>query len=331
MIDGGANILGSKMQKGIRVVIAKEKQLPIDVNEFSYFELSLGQGASYKIIKGSTIPESWKNAIEEIERHDLRKIIVIGGVDVGKSTFCAFLANSFFKFGIQISVIDADIGQSDLGPPTTIGLGLVTNHISNLSSAKIVNLFFIGDIKPDRVNNKVIFGIKKLLNNARASSPTVINTDGWIKGMDALSFKKKLIKEISPDLILGMSNKKDLNHIYKNFNSHYLYLNPSKFVKKRSREERRELREYGYRKYLKNASTKYISLGSTKVESENSLEENRLVGLIDHEGVLLGIGILKDFDKIKRVVKIYTPIEKTNELYKIEIGSVKVSEFGREL
>ncbi len=331
MIDGEANILGSKMQKSNRVIIAKERQLPIDIKEFSHFELSLGQDACYKIIKGSTIPESWKSVIKEIERHDLKKIIVIGGVDVGKNTFCTFLANSFLKFGIQIFVIDADIGQSDLGPPTTIGLGQVTNHILNLSSTKIVNLFFIGDIKPDRVTNKVIFGIKKLLNYVSASSPSVINTDGWIKGMDALSFKKKLVKEISPDLILNMSNKRDLNHIYKNFDGHHLYLNPSKLVKKRSREERRKLREYGYRKYLKNASIKYISLDSTKVESEKSLEENKLIGLIDRKGMLIEIGILKDFDKIKRVMKIYTPIEKINKLHKIEIGSVKVSEFGKEL
>ena len=331
LVRGKANILGANMHKDKRVVVSKERQLAIETEVQSSFELILGEGANYKIIQGSTIPDSWKRVIEEVMSNNYRKIIVIGGVDSGKSTFCVFMANSFLKSGIQTALIDADIGQSDLGPPTTVGLGLVTDNIMSLSLVEVISLFFVGHIKPNHVANKVILGIKKFSKCLKTSLPIIINTDGWIESVEATAYKKRMIDEVFPDLIVSIGKKIDVNCINKNFENNFRYLSSSEFVKKRSREERRKLRECGYRRYLRKASLNSLSLDRTKIEPVKYIEsKNRLVGLIDKKGLLLGIGILKSFDKMRGVMKIYTPVEKNKELCRIEIGFIRLSEFGRE-
>ena len=49
-------------------------------------------------------------------------VLVIGATDAGKSTFCRFLADVALAKGCKVACVDADIGQSQIGPPTTIGV-----------------------------------------------------------------------------------------------------------------------------------------------------------------------------------------------------------------
>ena len=49
-------------------------------------------------------------------------VLVIGATDAGKSTFCRFLADFALAKGFKVACVDADIGQSQIGPPTTIGV-----------------------------------------------------------------------------------------------------------------------------------------------------------------------------------------------------------------
>ena len=49
-------------------------------------------------------------------------VLVIGATDVGKSTFCRFLVDSAVDRGLKTVFVDTDVGQSQIGPPTTIGM-----------------------------------------------------------------------------------------------------------------------------------------------------------------------------------------------------------------
>ncbi|MCL6558748.1 MAG: hypothetical protein K6U74_08060 [Firmicutes bacterium] len=69
--------------------------------------------------EGITIPESWRRLQKLTEKWG-GVFMVIGGVSSGKSTFVKFLASSFLKRDKKIAIIDADIGQSWIGPPTTV-------------------------------------------------------------------------------------------------------------------------------------------------------------------------------------------------------------------
>lgn len=333
--NGKANILGAEISLGRKIIVLKEQQLIVKADTSSSFVINLGKNAKYKVVQGSTIPNSWKEIVKRIQKENYERIIVIGDVDSGKSTICTFLANSFLKSGLETKLIDADIGQSDIGPPTTIGLGHMNCYINGLSFVKVTRLFFIGDTTPNQVIDKVILGIKKISDYVESSKlPLIINTDGWIIGPEAINYKRKILNTTSPDLILGIGEVNNFEKIIQNDEKGiFNFLHSSNYVKKRSKDERRNLREYGYRKYLENGSIKRISLYKVQFEGiDNYLDHRgRLLGLLNEEGFLQGIGVLKEFNESKGEIRIYTPVRNLDGVSKIEVGSIILSESGKEL
>ncbi|MBO3755129.1 MAG: hypothetical protein FGF53_09715, partial [Candidatus Brockarchaeota archaeon] len=234
----------------------------------------------------------------------------------------------------------ADIGQSDIGPPTTIGLSVVENHLINLSSVTANALFFVGYISPSPVVGKVILGVKKLLNLPSISSlPAIINTDGWVADEGAIAYKVRMINEISSDIVIGIERESEVDPILDLVKGISIRVESPSFLKKRSREDRKRLREYKYRKYLEGSKAVYLPLDQIEIRGLSVKElmkssglaekQNLILGLLDRNDLLLGIGILKDFDREGNMLKVYTPIQK--EAFAAEVGAVKITEEGKEI
>ena len=81
---------------------------------------------------------------------DARVTIVIGASDAGKSTLVAALASALVSRGARVAVVDGDVGQSEIGPPTTVGLGHVTGPVTRVSEAASLALQFVGVSSPAR-------------------------------------------------------------------------------------------------------------------------------------------------------------------------------------
>ena len=47
------------------------------------------------------IPDSWKEALEIIVHKQPKRILVLGGVDVGKSTLCLYLLRELLERGFH--------------------------------------------------------------------------------------------------------------------------------------------------------------------------------------------------------------------------------------
>lgn len=330
LIQGMATILGAPVESGKRIVVGEDKQIPIFISEDSIFDCSFGENASHVEVDGNTIPTSWREAADAILELDGSKTIVIGDIDTGKSTFCTYLANLTIRRGMKIWVLDADIGQSDLGPPTTISLGLADRYLTNLSSIKADRMFFVGYTSPSSVTEKVIFGIRKLASHA-SPPPLVINTDGWVANDQAASYKVKMISELAPDIVIGIERLQEIDAILDSVNAMSIRIQPPAFIKPRSREQRKRLREKSYRRFLKDAKTITLPVDIVKTASWARLEnyENLIVGLLDCEGFLLSMGTLKQIDSKRRLAKIYS--SQVNGLTSVEIGAVRISESGKEI
>ena len=330
LVEGTATVLGAPVETGKKIVVGEEKQVPIFMSEDSLFDCSFGEHGSHVEANGNTIPTSWREATDAILELDKSKTIVIGDIDTGKSTFCTYLANLTVRSEMGIWVLDADIGQSDLGPPTTISLGLANKYITNLSSIKADRMFFVGYTSPSSVTDKVIFGIKKLASHA-SPPPLVINTDGWVADDQAASHKVKMINELAPDIVVGIERVHEIDAILDSVNAMSIRIHPPDFVKPRSREQRKRLRENCYRRFLTDAKTITLPVDMVKISSGTHPQrnENLIVGLLDRNEFLLGIGILKEVDSQRRSAKIYS--QEVTELASVEIGAVRILESGKEI
>jgi len=268
ILSGEVEVLSAQLKTGVKVVIREGKRIPLEIKEKTEFDLALGEKAAVNEVEGSTIPVSWEKAANEVlGREKLVTVMVVGGVDSGKTSFCAYLANRALKESRSVAIIDADLGQSDVGPPSTIGSCRLTKPIIDPFEISAESICFIGVTSPSGAVSQVIEGIASMKEKAlkRGVGVLIINTDGWIEGEDAVRYKVALTKQIKPNLLVGIQEKSELTFLLGALTeTQNLVVESSPAVRKRDREERKLLRELSYKKYLKGARSESFPLSWTR-------------------------------------------------------------------
>jgi polynucleotide 5'-hydroxyl-kinase GRC3/NOL9 len=73
--------------------------------------------------------------------------IILGATDSGKSTLAFYIIRELLSRKIPSALIDADIGQSSLGVPGTIGMKIFRSQ-DDLKSMRADRIAFIGSLNP---------------------------------------------------------------------------------------------------------------------------------------------------------------------------------------
>jgi polynucleotide 5'-hydroxyl-kinase GRC3/NOL9 len=331
-LEGGkANVFGAPLKQHQKLIVKREKQFAIDVIKEAIINCEFGERATYLEIDNTTIPKSWLEVVNRIQKFDNKKILVIGSTDTGKSTLCMFLVNSILKLKQNVALIDADIGQSDLGPPGTLGLSVINKPYIESDNLKVNSMIFIGRKSPSLVTDKVINGILKLVNCIQKGISIVINTDGWILDAEAIAYKLRMIKQLDPDMTIILNEGNELCNIFENKLA-FMKIQVPKFVKTRGREDRKKIRENHYKKYLSNAVHKKFLLNGLMIEDllAKRIEGGEIVGFLDPNGFLIGIGILEYINRRKKILRAYTNVNDRN-VASIECGNIRLMNDGSEI
>jgi polynucleotide 5'-hydroxyl-kinase GRC3/NOL9 len=342
LIGGKASVLGAPLGSS-RNIVVRGKQTPIEIRFSSSFRIGLGDDASVEEIDGSTIPLSWNEAGSALVELGEGTVVVIGGADTGKTTLCTFLSNVLALEDKEVAVVDADIGQTDLGPPTTMGAGEVTAPAVSLSQIEPSERLFIGITSPGYAKGKVIRSVKRLVSyHTRPGTIVIVNTDGWVEGSEAVQYKLEMLDELQPDITLGVGG--EISEVLQAGNRTTLLVGSPDTIRERTRVDRRELRALGYRKYLAGASLRTFHMNGVKLRHclrPDDLDLSRvprlqlqnlkdtIVGFLDSDDFLQEIGILKDVVPSSRISKIWSRI--LDAPSRIEIGDVKLNNDGREI
>jgi len=267
-------------------------------------------------------------AIEEAVKEKIRQgqkpltLFMLGGVDVGKTYTVTSIANRFYEQGLKVAVVDADVGQSDIGPPCCIGMGILESTIKRLSEVPLHSLYFVGNTSPNRCMRECVKGAAAAVKKAKELNADVIIVDstGWIEGEDGKRFKLHEVDEIYPSFVIAIEKEDELEHIlphlYKNKIFKVIKLRMSREAKSRTREERKALREEAYNRYFRDAKNRYFEFSIL----EWLPEEGTLVGLFDTicgckdedrgEGEeILGLGILRKRDYGRGRAVVFTPVD----------------------
>jgi len=336
LLSGHATALGAPLENR-KLVVRQEKQLPIETSTEADLEITLGESGSIFEIEGSTIPRSWHSALDALVEMEQGKVLIVGATDVGKSTLSAFLANGLLKGKFRSRIVDADIGQADIGPPPTVGSAFPSSFLSSLLDLDTSALIFVGHTSPSRVQSKLLGAIQRLSNNEKQSTITIINTDGWVLDPEAIIYKVELIEAIRPDLVLGIAIGGELEPILSRAGAMSMRIEAPTTVLSRSQSDRRQIRTSGYRRYLDRGTVRAYSLRATQVRlpigvssiqtARTSQLRNLVVGLLDSQGYLLQIGVLLSLEG--NSLRVYSrPVD---HLGGIELGCVRLSTDGVEL
>ncbi len=323
--------MGARIQSDDWTMIEGSRQEPIYAADDTLLEIRRGAGSSWSVVGESTVPVAWKEAAQVLQRQ--RGVcVIVGEVDSGKSSLCTFLANKCLEDTGKVGVVDADVGQADIGPPTTISSSVVQAPIIGLHKAAAEISFFIGDTSPSFVPDKVVTLATRLKKRMTSSADTVlVNTDGWLTEFNALRHKQLLLEEIQPDLVIGLSRSDQaIDPLLDRAKFASLRLPSSPFARIRSKEERKKAREAGYRRFLQGSHKLGISQ-ETRLRMFDQLEqtvfpENRrlrglVAGLLNQNEELLSIARISQVGNGRVIVETKT-IENPTIL---EIGNIALS------
>ncbi len=260
---GQLEVLGKKLGSGERLIIHKLKSYIVIALNDSDLEVILGENASIQSVEPGDPYNDWAQIAGNITASNTEKVIILGGVDEGKSSFSILLANKALENGLKPALIDADMGQADIGPPGFISLAYPDKQVTWMRELKPVAMKFIGDIKPQNVKYRVIHKVSELVEKAVRDNrqPVIIDTDGWISDVYAVIYKSQMIEEVKPDTIVVLGERNHgLFSRYRLIGIRVYEARAPVNRRTRSREERRMLRSDKYREFLAEAKTVKIPM-----------------------------------------------------------------------
>jgi polynucleotide 5'-hydroxyl-kinase GRC3/NOL9 len=334
--SGDAAILGAPLAPAQKQAVSHERQLPVEARRDTELEISLGWKGKLFEVDGSTISSSWQMAADALAEMERGKVVVLGATDVGKSTFCTYLTNNLHGRVQNLRIIDADIGQADIGPPTTISAAIPKTPITSLMQLIAQHIIFIGDTSPGPVAAKLTHGLLGL-TRGYDDSLIVINTDGWVDDPLAISYKIGLITALKPDLVLALAESTELQPILSACGSNSLIVQTSKELLVRSRGDRRKIRTASYRRFLSGARMRKIARSDIQITTPHDFPfvnrgrnfqfEKLVIGLLDDAGYLLYLGILQSVEN--QALRVFC--KSADGVRKIDIGRVRLSTDGVEI
>jgi polynucleotide 5'-hydroxyl-kinase GRC3/NOL9 len=159
-------------------------------------------------------------------------------------------------------VLDADIGQNDIGPPSVVSLGERAD-----GRYRMIDGYFCGSTSPSRHFLQMIAGVARMLPLCR-DRPVLINTTGLATGEIGRALKTEKINAVKPDLIIGLETGNELKYLdaFSREGSHVLRFRPHPRVTWRSRAMRESLRADAFKAHFQDAVSTVHRLDDFGVE-----------------------------------------------------------------
>ena len=228
--------------------------------------------------------EDWRKLASQIVKTQ-QIVLVIGTTDAGKSTFCRFLTDFALAEDFNVAYVDADVGQSQIGPPTTIGMKFFTpsgetqfpseqkpkldseqDRTENLTvfDGTADRLYFVGDVSPHGHLLEVLTGTRLMVDTARETNADfiIVDTTGYIHDPPAVILKQHKIGLIRPNHLVCIGRATELEQITACYsqqewlNIHYLL--PHRNARSKSGKARSRHRKDQFSTYFSNSSVQQL-------------------------------------------------------------------------
>jgi polynucleotide 5'-kinase involved in rRNA processing len=279
------------------------------------------------------IEQRHHDAIEALAARPGR-VFVVGGVDSGKTTFARRLARAGVEAGHVAAIVDADLAQSTIGPPGTVGLK-VMRETGDVDADSFEALSFVGAMSPRNHFLPLVTGTAKLVMRAIevGARLIVVDTSGLIDGVAGQTLKLTKAELCRPHHVVSLARGGELepiNGVLERFLSldvQALDVHPEIGV--RSVDDRAAYREARLAAFLGGQVYRWRVKPTVFMPSLPpmfALEEldGLLVGVDNGQGDCLGLGILEYREDALRLL---TPV--SEGVRALRLGSVRVTQDGK--
>jgi polynucleotide 5'-hydroxyl-kinase GRC3/NOL9 len=280
------------------------------------------------------VPSAWESALDELL--EARVVMVIGAAEAGKTTFTAWLANQWHARGARVGIVDADVGQSEIGPPATVGLGAVRAPLTRSGDAEVTAFEFVGVTSPGKRPWQVADATGRLVTLARSRFDRVlVDTSGFVAGGFAAAVKHRKVAAVDPDLVVVIQVTDECEHLVRGLGARdrprVLRLPAVRSARRRSVVVRRQHREAALARYFAEATPVTLDAGRVALHSVagtpvalDALVPGTLVGLRDADGRTLGLGVVIAADTARGTLVVKTRAARA-DITAITLGETTVA------
>ncbi|XP_023708875.1 polyribonucleotide 5'-hydroxyl-kinase Clp1 isoform X1 [Cryptotermes secundus] len=224
--SGMAGVFGTELVKGIRYVFTTGSKIAVFTWQGCVIELRGKMDICY--IAKDTPMVMYLNVHEALEllrrKAELANgrgpvTMIVGQLDVGKSTLCRLLLNYAVRMSRRPIFVDLDVGQGQISIPGTIGALLVQRPAAveeGFSQQAPQLVYHFGHESPS--TNLALYNMlvsrlaevisKRMQANRRANaSGVIINTCGWVKG-DGYKQLTHVAQAFEVDIILVLDQER---------------------------------------------------------------------------------------------------------------------------
>ncbi|MCA1831953.1 MAG: Clp1/GlmU family protein [Actinomycetota bacterium] len=262
--------------------------------------------------------------------------VALGGMDTGKTTFVKMCAAVAMRVGKSVAILDTDVGQSTIGPPTTIGLRFLSSEadLEPESLARADAIYFVGDTTPQGHLLPQVVGTAKLAQQARESGAEIIlvDTTGLIGGTLGQVLKFHKLEVLRPDIVVGFQRGGELEPILgiarRSLPVEVESLPVPESVRATNFDDRITNRQARLKEVFAPPVHRWkvkasVFLPQLPPDIDPASLDGMLVGMEDGKGVCIGIGILEYREESLRMISTVAEGAKA-----LRLGSTRVtSEF----
>jgi polynucleotide 5'-kinase involved in rRNA processing len=257
ILEGSLEALGYRPGPRDRLVAKPWRSLPLYSSDGAVVEVILGEGGSAELVGEDTIPREWRDLSNAVG--ESFKLMVIGGVDSGKTSLITYLYNNHVAKG-GVWVADLDMGQSEICPPTTIAVALGGRPTPSLSVLEPTRVFPVGYTSPSHFLKKALDSVSDLVFAVGGEGRLLVNTDGWVEGDPARSYKAQLVRILRPShvVLIGLEGAGEIEQALAEVGADLIQMRTPAAVMKRDQSARKALRELHYARYLRGSRLRSI-------------------------------------------------------------------------
>jgi polynucleotide 5'-hydroxyl-kinase GRC3/NOL9 len=137
--------------------------------------------------------------------------LVLGATDRGKTSVVTRLAREWSATA-RTAVIDADPGQSEIGPPGTVGLAWARPETTRLHDLTPLATYFVGALSPVFAALELTAAVAEALRRAVADDAerVLIDMPGFVAGPAGRRFLVQLTRATAPDTLLCVERGDEL-------------------------------------------------------------------------------------------------------------------------
>jgi polynucleotide 5'-hydroxyl-kinase GRC3/NOL9 len=275
---------------------------------------------------------------EVVERALARRgvILLVGGLDSGKTTLASRIARTAIEGGLQVGFLDADIGQSTVGPPATVGLRLCRSveDLDPPSLAEADHLAFVGATSPQGHLLPLVVGTRLLLDRAREHGADLVVTDttGLVSGVYGQLLKFHKIAVLQPELVIGLERGEELQPLLgvvrRFFAAEVMTVRIHPDVVPTSVEQRATNREESMRRYFQEPLQRFrvkptVFVPALPALFDLAVLDHLVVGLSDGKGSCIGVGYLEYLAE-EGVLRLISPVTEAPKA--LILGSVRLED-----